>query len=764
MAQAKTQKGIIKTLLKSTGSIKTKDAEALGNEIGGITQIDATVSFEDDRFKSMRYSMDIQNKADLALTTALTELGLESNDSYITPAQKKAVESVVKYVGSKNALVSTLNGLGQASNSFERFDGNNFVKSFSLESLELNHFTNSSDFSNGIGKSIANLVLSNESFDGQRLENSIKFSMAVNFMCARQDPLSELFFPTITVDTLTTGYQMDIESYDFASDFTREITGELDDDKILRKSLIKHQFDNDILLKDYNVVYPIYRQDQNAAHFLNGHNTKATVGDETVDTAPLLVDMEHNLLGMSQTEKTLASGLYTQTDSLDRRMELINIYIKIEGKDSSSHDVTEYFKLSTEGLPGAIFAPVTSGQSKDLQLNLSTKTLGLNTSKSVTSANKSVTSANKESKILDALSDDHSIEFGIFISGRSNVQTGTTIVSGGNIKITKIRNKEGIELGSSDDTYRAISAALSKISIVAYDLKAGRTNSNFRTRGQRIEINRYSERYPIGIRSDIFVELPVNAQAGDETDLSLVTGQVTALGAYCSAHALDTMLKMADKLKEMTETKTIKNTVGFEGLTLGRYYVDGYYYEEAFDVAESMDSRESGKRFNDVRSFLIDKIYNLVVDAAVESKYKAAFDHVYGKTSSKKITVGIATDPAIKKFLLAGVDGDVIQLGGEYEAIIRDTLNPRLKGKIILSFVIIDEETNVKPNPLNYGHMLWSPAIVVDLTKNEGNAYTRTVRTIPRYLHQVNVPVMIVLDIADTKNAFNKNQLHVKSM
>ena len=177
-----------------------------------------------------------------------------------------------------------------------------------------------------------------------------------------------------------------------------------------------------------------------------------------------------------------------------------------------------------------------------------------------------------------------------------------------------------------------------------------------------------------------------------------------------------------------------------------------------------MDSRESGKRFNDVRSFLIDKIYNLVVDAAVDSKYKAAFDHVYGKTSSKKITVGIATDPSIKKFLLAGVDGDTIQLGGEYEGIIRDTLNPRLKGKIVLSFVVIDEETNVKPNPLNFGHMLWSPAIVVDLTKNEGNAYTRTVRTIPRYLHQVNVPVMVVLNVADTKNAFNKNQLHVKTM
>ena len=757
MANAKTQKGIIKTLLDSGSGLRAQNDNSLGNDIREISKINSTVSFEDDRFNSFEYARDMQNNAEVALTTALTNLGLESSDSAITPAQKKAVESVVKYVGSKNALISTLNGLGQASNSFERFDGNNFVQSYSLESLELNHFTSASEFNNGIGKSMANLVVSNESFDGQRLENSIKFSMAVNFMCARQDPLSELFFPTITVDTLTSGYQMDIESYDFASDFTREITGELDDDKFLRKSLIKHQFDNDILLKDYNLVYPIYRHDQNAAHFLNGHNTKATVGDETIDTAPLLVGMEHNLLGMSQTDKTLASGLYTQTDSLDRRMELTNLYIKIEGQDRESQPATEYFRLTTEGLPGAIFAPVSAGQSKELQLNLSTKSLGLNTSKSVTSDG-------KDSKILDALANDHSVEFSILIGGRANTQTGTTVVSGGIIKISKIRNSEGVELGDKDVTYQAISAALAKISIVAYDLKAGRTNSNFRTRGQRIEINRYSERYPIGIRSDIFVELPVNAQAGDETDLSLVTGQVTALGAYCSAHALDTMLKMADKLKEMTETKTIMNTVGFEGLTLGRYYVDGYYYEEAFDVAESMDSRESGKRFNDVRSFLIDKIYNLVVDAAVDSKYKAAFDHVYGKTSSKKITVGIATDPAIKKFLLAGVDGDTIQLGGEYEGIIRDTLNPRLKGKVVISFVVIDEETNVKPNPLNFGHMLWSPAIVVDLTKNEGNAYTRTVRTIPRYLHQVNVPVMVVLNVADTKNAFNKNQLHVKSM
>ena len=100
MANAKTQKGIIKTLLDSGNGLRAQNDTSLGNDIREISQINSTVSFEDDRFNNFEYARDMQNNAEVALTTALTNLGLESSDSAITPAQNKAVEWVVKYVGS----------------------------------------------------------------------------------------------------------------------------------------------------------------------------------------------------------------------------------------------------------------------------------------------------------------------------------------------------------------------------------------------------------------------------------------------------------------------------------------------------------------------------------------------------------------------------------------------------------------------------------------------------------------------------------------
>lgn len=742
---------IISELLKASGTIKNPDVDKAAEEMEGLSG--KVISFESGEAGMLKVNglenapilnkitMDTEN----ALNSAIAKLSTEGFNYELSAAQQAAVLGAAKYVSSKKGLSKAMGLMSDRTLNYKTIDG----REVSLESLDVSHVIGSDD--------LKQMALSLEAFDPQKIENSIRYSMVVNFMCARQDEFSEAFFPTITIDTINSGFRMDVESFDFVTDFTREIDGSIDDDKFNRKSLVKAQYDNELLLKDYNLVFPIYRKGTNDTQFLSKYTWIEKVGDEEVTVAPLTIGAKHNLLGLSQTEKTLQSGLFTNTDSLDRRIELKHLYVEISGKDKQSQPVTEVFRLVTEGLASAIFQSAPIGNSKDMTLNFSSTILGLNTS-NTTTVDGSV------SQILEPLTDNHSVELEVIVSGTANPQNGTIAVYGNSISVRKIRNSSGKEIDREGETYKAIVAALANIKIIGFDVNAGRTNSNLRTRGQRIEVNRYSEMYPVPVRSDINIELPIDLSTGDESDIALVDAQVTAIGAYCSAHAVDTIIKMANKLREMKTNGTLGNIDRFEGISVGRYYVDGYYYAESIDVSAQMDSREANQRFNDVRSFLIDKIYNMVVDMAIESKYLQVFKQMYSKESKGVITAIVGTDPAISKFLLAGCESNIIPVGPNYQLMIVDTPNPRVKGKVFISFTIMDEGRNTTVNALNFGQMLWSPAIVLDLSKPEGNAYTRTIRSIPRYWHQVNLPIMIELTIADTKNAFNKNTLNIKNV
>ena len=736
------KKYVISELLKTSSTVKAADSQRAGDEIDGLKG--KVLSFESGETRGLDNSPilgKITTDAENALNSALAKLSLEGQGYSLTAAQQAAMTASAKYVGSKQAISKTLAAIGGADSKFRTIDN----REVSLESLDLRHLANVDD--------IKNLSVSLEAFDPQKIENSVRYTMTVNFMCARQDDFSEAFFPTISIDTLNSGFRMDIESFDFVSDFTREIDGSLDDEKFKRRSLVKAQYDNELLLKDYNLVFPILRTGENETHFLNTINWVEKVGDEDVTVSPLTTNTKHNLLGLSQTEKTLQTGLFTNTDSLDRRIELKNLYVQIEGKDKDKSPATEVFKLVTEGIANALFKAAPVGNSKDMTLNFNSVILGFNTSDT------RVVDGNV-SKIFEPLTDNHSIELEVVVSGTANTQSGTIAVYGNQISVRKIRNSAGKEIDAASSTFKTIAEAIAKMTIVGFDVNAGRTNSNLRTRGQRIEINRYSEDYPIPVRSDINIELPIDISTGNESDIALVDAQVTAIGAYCSAHAVDTLVKLSDKLRDMKANGTLANVDRFEGLTIGRYYVDGYYYSESIDVSSQLDSREA----NDVRSFLIDKIYNMVVDMAIESKYLQVFKQMYGKENKSVITAVVGTDPSISKFLLAGCESNIIPVGPNYQLMVVDTPNPRIKGKIYISFTILDEFRNTAANPLNFGQMLWSPAIVLDLNKPEGGAYTRTIRSIPRYWHQCNLPIMIELNIADTKNAFNKNVLHIKNV
>lgn len=745
------KKQIIMELLKASKTVKNPDAAKAASELDTLKG--AVISYESDAETGLKSGLQnastlskITNDSENALASAMAKISMEGGETFNpTVAQRHAMVAAAKYVGSKDSIMKTISLLGENPSSISTVDG----RSVSFESIDLRHVVNSQD--------IKNLVPSLESFDPQRIENSVRYSMTVNFLCSRQDEFGEAFFPTITVDTVNSGFRMDVELYDFVSDFVREIDGSLDDDKFNRRSLVKAQYDNELLLKDYNKVYPIFRKGTNDAEFLANYTWTERVGDEIVTTAPLTVGQKHNLLALSQTDKTLATGLYTNTDSLDRRIELKHLYLQVQGQDAQGADVTEVFRLNTEGIANAIFQATQTGHSKDLTINFTSRVLGLNTSKSLTVED-------SVSKILDSLADNHSIELEITANGSANTETGTVVLYGNAVSLRNVRNSDGKVLDVNSEAYKAVKAALAKVSLIGYDLNAGRTNTNLRTRGQRLEINRYTEVYPIPVRSDINVELPIDVSQGDQTDAALVEAQVTAIGAYCSAHAVDTLIRTADKLREMKANGTLVNVDRYEGLTIGRYRVDGYYYSETVDVAAQMDSRESNKRFEDVQRYIIDKLYNVVVDMAVESKYLQAFKQAYGKDGNAQINVVIGTDPSIAKFLLCACEGNVLTLGGNYKAIVVETPNPRVKGKMFVSFTILDENRNTTVNDLNFGQMLWSPAIVLDLAKPEGNAYTRTVRSIPRYWHQVNLPIIAEFTIADTKNAFNKNTIQFKQV
>jgi hypothetical protein len=278
--------------------------------------------------------------------------------------------------------------------------------------------------------------------------------------------------------------------------------------------------------------------------------------------------------------------------------------------------------------------------------------------------------------------------------------------------------------------------------------------------GQLVTVDTYNQMYVVPVRSGITIQKPITNQFDIENDANYLKSQIMVTGIRTSLAAVKTLVDFADTLRNASANNVNMSRLEIAGAA--RHLINPYYKTEAVDLSTIVDSLRSSERTEDIRVALVNKIRDAVLVAKNTSNYARAYK-VANAGIDKNITVAIATDDQIANYLTS--DGkNTIDLGKGFDVRVESTDNDLVAGKLYITFIVEDGKRNTTPNPLNFGHMWWSPEVSAEITKQVNGATIRALTTNPRYLHVVNLPIMVEFNVTGISSVLGKVAQNIHSI
>jgi hypothetical protein len=564
-----------------------------------------------------------------------------------------------------------------------------------------------------------------EAYDEKENKNAAVYSVAYNMQAARQDEFGEAFFPTVVVTPDQVGFAVSIRLIQVYSDLRRETSGALD--KFNKKNIIKAVIDPSILRSDQTKIVPVYR-DESKSNFVAASliaPRDVDVYGETVTTSALAMGKKFSLLGISQTEALLKTGLQDTSDSIDTAIVLSGLYLQLG---------TKAIKFNTARLPLSTFTYAVQGNYRQMNLNFQNDSLKVD--KTVKAVDGSTVT-----ELDDLVTGDYTVRLSVQVSGSVNLELADTNVYAGEVTVARVSAADGTVLSLESGEGAAIAALFAGAKLVGYDLEAQRTNLNRRQRGQLLDTTFYNQVYAVPLRAPITIPRPLTV--GDANDSSDLASLITATRIITSNAAVDELLRVEDILNEFVSAKDgLHETPDILGVA--RFLVQPFFEKATLEVDKEVDSLTSIDRPAAIQALMVNKLRDMAYRMYRDSGYKAAADALAGGMAPVP-TIIIGTDPVLSRYLT--VSGDFRTLGNDFNVKVVSTLNERMKGKIVMSFGVFETAGDGVPNPMHFGNMAWKPelTLVLPLTRNGGISKELTVQ--PSFIHITNLPIMASLEV-----------------
>lgn len=582
--------------------------------------------------------------------------------------------------------------------------------------------------------------LSMEAYDERDNRNAQLYSIVYNLLASRQDDFGETFFPTLIVNPAEAGITLSVKLFYVYNDFKRSVNGALAN--YGRKSVIRAYADADILKNELTRAIPVLRDgggaDDNTDKFVDVAKvpawSEALGSGISVTTGALKVDTRVDLIGLSQTNELLNSGIMGPSDTLDTYLKLDSVYFEL-----TDGVKTEVIRVKTDGLPASTFTYAPQGNYRRMLLAMDTDSVVLDQN--------TTTVTGAPVTLLPELA-NHKVRLQLSVTGNVSLDKGDAHVSRGSLTLTTMRNAAGqLVTGASFNT---MAAKISGAVMIGYTSEAYRANSNIRQRGQLLDSQIEYRAIPVPYRSPISVIMPaINHGGEDNTALQTL---ITTTGIRVSNEAVSTLLKSAAALSSYNPVANASGELP-EMSAIGHYHVKPVFFKEAMNLATVVDSLKSHEKIKDIRAALVEKIRFYANEMYRMSEYKSAASVLTGNVGFKP-TVIVGTDPVIYNYIMA--DGDLRTLGETFEVRVVSTLDSRVTGKVFISFGVFDSSRNTAVNPLNFGNMLYSPELTVQMPVSRDGQVSQELIVVPRFAHIVNLPVLSVLDVAGLSEVVNK--------
>ena len=579
----------------------------------------------------------------------------------------------------------------------------------------------------------ANRLPAMEAYDESNNRDSVVYTVAYNFLAAKQNDFGETFYPTHVVSNDNVGVTVSLRLIQVYDDIKRNVNGALA--RFNRKNIVKALIDSTILKNEMTRVVPVVRP-ASLANFVDPALVPAAavvLEGESINTAPLKVGVEMDIIGLSQTDTLLAAGVMDRTDGLDRSINLQNVYIQV-GADVLSYNVSN---LATSN-----FLAQPQENYKRHALNFNSQSLVVNKSKKRADNTALV-------ELASVVTDDLILQLKINMTGTVNIEEGGLVVYGNSIKIEKAFDAAGVELALTHALVAPLVAKFATAVIFGYTLKAYRNNLNKRQRGQLLDTTYQNQTWTLPLRSPVSVIRPPNADS--QTDSGDLASLVAATFARTSNEAVTTLLETAALLKEFVDSR-VPTSLAPDLFGVARELVEPTYIGETLDVNAVINSVSSHEKAADIQAVLAQKIRDIGSRLYRDSGFQAVIEtKVAGVEGEPTILVG--TDPMTARYLM--VDGDTRLTGPTFNYKVVTTPDERMQGKLVIALGYPDQSEGTL-NPIHFGYMLWSPEATIVIPQARGDQISKELTVMPRFRHITNVPVMGMVEVKNIPDVVSK--------
>lgn len=677
---------------------------------------------------------------DVKSTTSLVEvsrnLGLESmNDGMIgqlnTALQTMEQRTATMVAGLGIEGISTQQQSSMVAAAIASADLRTFAgRGLSMESIEgAKGVVGSAVMSDAF----ANRLPAMEAYDESNNRDSVVYTVAYNFLAAKQNDFGEAFYPTHVVSNDNVGVTVSLRLIQVYDDIKRNVNGALA--RFNRKNIVKALIDSTILKNEMTRVVPVVRP-ASLANFVDPALVPAAavvLEGESINTAPLKVGVEMDIIGLSQTDTLLAAGVMDRTDGLDRSINLQNVYIKV-GADVLSYNVSN---LATSN-----FLAQPQENYKRHALNFNSQSLVVNKSKKRADNTNLV-------ELADVVTEDLILQLKINMTGTVNIEEGGLVVYGNSVKIEKAFDANGVELALTHAKVAPLVTKFNTAVIFGYTLKAYRNNLNKRQRGQLLDTTYQNQTWTLPLRSPVSVIRPPNADS--QTDSGDLASLVAATFVRTSNEAVTTLLETAALLKEFVDSR-VPTSLAPDLFGVARELVEPTYIGETLDVNAVINSVSSHEKASDIQAVLAQKIRDIGSRLYRDSGFQAVVEtKVAGIDGEPTIIVG--TDPMTARYLM--VDGDTRLTGPTFNYKVVTTSDERMQGKLVIALGYPDQ-TEGTLNPIHFGYMLWSPEATIVIPQARGDQISKELTVMPRFRHITNVPVMGMVEVRNIPDVVSK--------
>ena len=583
-----------------------------------------------------------------------------------------------------------------------------------------------------------------EAYDDSNFKDAVGYSVVWNIVAARQSNAVENIWPTLTLEPQRSHIEAIVQFQVFHQEVRHKSTGDkVDFGRILMlETIVNGELLDDNIIK----CVPVYEETVSDQHFIDPKiiaHREVTVDGETVTTGPLLVGVEHGLLGLSQAAIGGLTGELNSASQLAPMPRMENLYVRITAKDGK----TSVIRIDATVLSRGSFVGNQEGNIRDTSLNMNAPGLGLD-AKTV-----DVTGAPAEALafLRTPAFQNHRLEYQLKVYGDCNLETGNTEIQPANGRISSVKIRQAFgHFSAEKDTVVAkeLTDAISKIELIAYDIDASRTNIDRRQRGPLTNVTAEFEKYYVRLGSPISTIFPAT-EAQSNVDL---IAPMTATRIKNDFYGIKALFRYSEVLSGLA----ISNDATLPRApikAIGRHIMTPYYKHYVISAVDILDSNRSKNKLEDLQHAILNYMRDAIIRGMRDSKLELALQVQTGSADSKH-TLAMITNQILGKYLFQL--GDTRILGSLPYPVVADTHASELLGTYGSDeheLFIVPTLPGTQANPLSFGHHLWKPELASTLQVTRDNSTNREIVVQPCNEWHMFCPWILRFTIKDLTHA-----------